>query len=237
MSLRHDVRAAGMPGTSGPHTAPRPTGSHPRVRPVPGHGRLATGLAWLVLLLGLWLWGRDLTGGATDAHLTATGDVAAVGRPLDGPPPAHAPVAAPGTVRPTRLSVEGLGTPRAIVPRPAATHGTPAPPPAATTLTWLATGPQPGEAGAAVLVARTVPGISGIEPGRRLDVHRSDGGIAQFTVEDVKVYPRGTYDRRSAHRAHDPARAELRLIAGATTTDAPPSDVVVSAHLTGFRPR
>lgn len=26
-----------------------------------GAGRLLTGVAWAVLLLGLWLWGRDLT--------------------------------------------------------------------------------------------------------------------------------------------------------------------------------
>ncbi len=26
-----------------------------------GSGRLATGIAWAVLLLGLWLWGREAT--------------------------------------------------------------------------------------------------------------------------------------------------------------------------------
>lgn len=43
-----------------------------------GSGRLLTGVAWAVLLLGLWLWGREATDGSS---APTTGDVAAVGRP------------------------------------------------------------------------------------------------------------------------------------------------------------
>ncbi|MEB8337868.1 class F sortase, partial [Streptomyces endophyticus] len=56
-----------------------------------GAGRLLTGVAWVLLLLGLWLWGH----GATDLNLSSptTGDAAAVGRPSDVRlPPAHRPV-------------------------------------------------------------------------------------------------------------------------------------------------
>ncbi|MCZ9339408.1 class F sortase, partial [Streptomyces sp. TRM76130] len=52
-------------------------------------GRLVTGIAWTVLLLGLWLWGRDATGGLSGP---ATGDMAAAGRPpYLSLPPAHRP--------------------------------------------------------------------------------------------------------------------------------------------------
>ncbi|MGW5196237.1 hypothetical protein [Streptomyces spiralis] len=54
-------------------------------------GRLLAGLAWLVLLLGVWEWGSDRAevrqGPVQPA--TVTGDMAAVGRPVkDSPPPA-----------------------------------------------------------------------------------------------------------------------------------------------------
>lgn len=52
-------------------------------------GRLLTGVAWVVLLLGLWLWGREVTDLRPGASAPTTGDMAAVGRPPDAelPPP------------------------------------------------------------------------------------------------------------------------------------------------------
>ncbi|MFF7411089.1 hypothetical protein [Streptomyces lydicus] len=47
----------------------------------PRPGQLLTGVTWVVLLLGLWMWGRDLSAGGAAAQLATTGDVAAVGRP------------------------------------------------------------------------------------------------------------------------------------------------------------
>lgn len=46
-----------------------------------GAGRLLTGVAWAVLLLGLWLWGRELTDVRLGIAAPTTGDIAAVGRP------------------------------------------------------------------------------------------------------------------------------------------------------------
>ncbi|MYV55386.1 class F sortase, partial [Streptomyces sp. SID3212] len=37
---------------------------------------MLTGVAWAVLLLGLWLWGRDATGGTGGQSRPTTGDVA-----------------------------------------------------------------------------------------------------------------------------------------------------------------
>ncbi|GAB7033305.1 class F sortase [Streptomyces sp. NPDC021749] len=208
----------------------------------------------MVLLLGLWLWGRDLSGGAA-APLTATGDVAAVGRPLgrQAPPHTHAPVPAPATVRPSRLSIAALGV-----------HGA--------AIQWYAQGPQPGEAGAALLslqgrhdegewaggrndvtggreglaggrvgliggreglIGGRRPSLSGLRPGERVDVVRSDGSTVRFAVEDVQLHDRAHFEARTAYAAHDPGRSELRL-----TGEAPGGRgmVVVSAYLTGYQP-
>ncbi|MEU0597953.1 hypothetical protein ABZ484_06805 [Streptomyces sp. NPDC006393] len=54
-------------------------------------GRLLAGLAWLVLLLGVWEWGSDRADERQGPVRPATvsGDMAAVGRPMeDNPPPA-----------------------------------------------------------------------------------------------------------------------------------------------------
>ncbi|WP_407552855.1 sortase [Streptomyces sp. Pv4-95] len=214
-----------------------------------GHGRLLTGVAWALLLLGLWVWGRDLTDEVA-AQLPTTGDVAAVGRPPGAPAHAHAPVAASRTVRPTRLTIDALGVQAGVVPRGLATNGAVTPPPrtAPDVVGWYAGGPPPGEQGAAVLVGRVATssdgavfdGLSSIRPGNVVTVQRSDGSTAQFTVEDVKLYDRAHFDAGRAYGAHERGRSELRLIATGGTTDPATGDstvnVVVSAHLTGFEP-
>ncbi|MFE9171593.1 hypothetical protein ACFYNZ_19055 [Streptomyces kebangsaanensis] len=55
--------------------------------PSRGTGRLLVGLAWVVLLLGVWLWGQ----GPSDvrqppAAPVVTGDMAAAGRPAGSGP-------------------------------------------------------------------------------------------------------------------------------------------------------
>lgn len=218
-----------------------------------GHGRLVTGAAWVLLLLGLWVWGRGPTDGALPGTAT-TGDVAAVGRPLlQDLPPAHAPLAA---ARPTAVGIGTLALHADVVPRPADRDGAVRPPSARTpgAVGWYAAGPEPGRPGAAVLVARggagggqrgadTGPGraafsgLSGVRPGDLVRVSRSDGSIAEFTVESVKVRPRERFDARRLYGGHERGRAELRLIAvqdgvgpgGRATT----ARVVVSSYLSG----
>ncbi|MET8772433.1 class F sortase, partial [Streptomyces sp. NPDC004658] len=56
-----------------------------------GTGRLVTGLAWALLLFGLWLWGRGVSDVPRTADGPARGDVLDLGRAAD---PARLPRAA-----------------------------------------------------------------------------------------------------------------------------------------------
>ncbi|MFF3545515.1 sortase domain-bontaining protein [Streptomyces platensis] len=194
-------------------------------------------MAWAVLLLGLWLWGRDVADEVA-AQLATTGDVAAAGRPLGrpAPPHAHAPVRAATTASPVRITIDALGVREAgITGRGLDVDGLLTAPPYTSPwpVGWYAEGPQPGEAGAALLVARADAGgpegdgqgihgpdaqragfhrLSRLKPGERVDIQRADGSTAHFTIEDVQLYDRHRFDPRRAYAAHDHRRSELRLI-------------------------
>ncbi|QIY55685.1 class F sortase [Streptomyces sp. RPA4-5] len=195
-------------------------------------------MAWAVLLLGLWLWGRDLADEVA-AQLATTGDVAAAGRPLgrQAPPHAHAPVPAATTARPVGITIDALGVREAgITERGLDGDGLLTPPPYTSPqpVGWYPEGPQPGEAGAALLVARADAGgpegdrpgihdpddaqragfhrLSHLKPGEQVDIRRADGSTARFTIEDVQLYDRHRFDPRRAYAAHDRGRSELRLI-------------------------
>ncbi|MFD3423080.1 sortase domain-containing protein [Streptomyces decoyicus] len=269
------------PHTSGSHGHHAPHGpltphstftplAHPDTRISPGHtrthvptpARLLAGVAWAVLLLGLWLWGRDLAEGVA-AQLATTGDVAAVGRPLgrQTPPHAHAPVPTAVAARPVGITIGALGVREAaITERGLDEHGILTPPPdnSPSPVGWYAAGPQPGEEGTALLVGRAGTGtghdphaqgavvhrLAGIKPGEWLDIQRSDGSTARFTVEDVQLYDRERFDARKAYAARDRGRSELRLIVeGGSRTRATDRSrggasnvVVVSAYLTSLQP-
>ncbi|MEV5592709.1 class F sortase [Streptomyces sp. NPDC052496] len=221
---------------------------HPRG---PGQGRMTVGVVWAVLLLGLWLWGRDLTDGGGLGKAPTTGDVAAVGRPLEQElPTAHAPLATSPGGRPTEISVGALGVRAGVMETGLDATGAVDAPPYRTPglVGWYAKGPQPGTAGAAVLVGHvdTTGGravfhrLGSLQPGQPVDVRREDGGTARFTVEDVKIYDRRTFVPRKVYGAHLPGRAELRLItcAGAydSERDAYTANVVVHAYLSKVTP-
>ncbi|MFI6205260.1 class F sortase [Streptomyces sp. NPDC051041] len=208
-------------------------------------GRALTGVTWAALLLGLWLWGREITEVRYDASAPTTGDMAAAGRPPDVElPPAHRPL---DQALPQRLDIPGLRVRAPVLARGLDERGAPDPPPfdRPGTVGWYAAGPAPGAAGAALLVGHvdtdTRPavfhGIGALRPGEKIRVVRDDAGVAEFTVEDVQVLAR---DRFDAHRAYGPrrsGRAELRLITCGgrfdRATGAYTANVVVSAYLTG----
>ncbi|MGW8765034.1 class F sortase [Streptomyces sp. NPDC055815] len=217
-----------------------PSGTRPA-----GTGRLVTGVAWAVLLSGLWLWGREATEGPGGSSAPTTGDIAAVGRPLGEPlPPARAPLP---PLEPRRIDIPSLGISAPVVARGLDATGAIDPPPFSMphTVGWFGSGIRPGAAGAALLVGHVDTetrravfyGLSAARPGAKVRITRTDGSVAEFTVDDVQVFPRDDFDARRVYGARDPRRAELRLITCGGTFDRAAgtytANVVVSAYLTG----
>ncbi|GAA4082510.1 class F sortase [Streptomyces shaanxiensis] len=208
-------------------------------------GRLLMGVAWAVLLLGLWLWGRELTDVRQAVSAPVSGDVAAVGRPQQVRlPPAARPL---GEALPQRLDIPGLDVQAPVVATGLDPRGAIDAPPyeRAGDVGWYAAGVKPGAAGAALMVGhvdtRTRPAvfhrIGALKPGATVRVLRDDGTVAEFTVENVRVVARDRFDAHQAYGARHDGRAELRLITcGGTfdrTTRSYTANVIVSAYLTG----
>ncbi|MCH0563765.1 MULTISPECIES: class F sortase [unclassified Streptomyces] len=210
-----------------------------------GAGRLLTGLAWAVLLLGLWMWGSEVTGAWSGTAARAAGDVAAVGRPgdIELPPPAQPLQAA----LPQRIDIPVLGVQAPVVARGLDGDGAIDPPPfdQAAVVGWYAGGARPGAAGTALMVGHvdteSRPAVfyklSTLVPGRTVRVVRDDGKVAEFTVDAVDVVPRDHFDAHRAYGTRRAGRAELRLITCGGTFDrtgqAYTANVIVSAYLTG----
>ncbi|MFL4904346.1 sortase domain-bontaining protein [Streptomyces sp. MMS24-I2-30] len=210
-----------------------------------GTGRLVTGIAWALLLLGLWLWGREAADVPPGVFAPATGDMAAVGRPAGAelPPQAEPLPDAP----PQRLEIPGLGVRASVVdggPDGRDAAGPPSCTQPSGSVAWHGGGTEPGAAGAAVLVGAADTGtgpavfhrVGAMRPGEQVRVARADGTVAEFTVDDVRVLPRDHFDTGQAYGPRRAGRAELRLVtcddfdrAG----DGYPASVVVSAYLTG----
>lgn len=201
-------------------------------------GRLLTFVAWSVLVLGLWLWGRQLTGIPSPLVGQAGG---AVG---PGMPAAHAPL--PGS-SPQRVDVPSIGVQAPVISRGLDKDGAIEPPPYASpgTVGWWGAGTQPGVAGTALMVGHVDTtskpavffGLSSARPGEKVRVVRADGSVAEFTIEDVRVYERAGFDPHKAYGQRVAGRAELRLVTCGGSYDKAAKEytanVVVSAYLTG----
>jgi LPXTG-site transpeptidase (sortase) family protein len=193
-------------------------------------GRLAPCVTWTLLLLALWVWGRELTDGEVFGGMSR----AAQAEPLTGDP------------APRRLEIDAIGVGADIIARGVDASGGVAPPPFDTprAVGWYAGGPTPGAAGAAVLVGhvdtRREPAVfyhlSTLEPGDSVRVVRADGSAAAFAVSEVEVIDHADFDPDHVYGPHDPGAAELRLITCGGSYDPArrtySANVVVSASLT-----
>ncbi|MEU2392104.1 class F sortase [Streptomyces sp. NPDC007369] len=209
-------------------------------RPTPA-GRLLTFAAWSVLVLGLWLWGREITGMPPLAEPARAGGPV---YPVPGLPAAHSPLAAS---LPVRIDVPSLGIEAPVIPRGLDAGGAIDPPPydRPGAVGWWRAGVKPGEAGAALMVGHVDTasrpavfyGLSSARQGGKVRVVRADGSVAEFTIEDVQVYERTRFDPDEAYGPRIAGRAELRLVTCGGTYDKAAreytANVVVSAYLTG----
>ncbi|MGK5450372.1 class F sortase [Streptomyces radiopugnans] len=207
--------------------------------------RLAAGAVWAVLLLGLWLWGRELTDPAAPPPDPARAGAPASDRARGGGS-GHAPL--PGA-EPRRIDIDTVGVHARIIERGLDREGAVEPPPmdAPDTVGWYADGPAPGAEGVALLVGHldTDTGravfhrLPSVRPGDRIRVARADGRTAEFTVEDVAIAERADFDPHEVYGARRPGRAELRLITCTGAFDRASgsytANLVVSAYLTGVR--
>ncbi|MFI9239958.1 class F sortase [Streptomyces sp. NPDC053079] len=209
-----------------------------------GYSRLLTRVAWAALLTALWLLGN----GNTEEPITTapkTGDVATAGRPpAHSLPPAHEPLPGAG---PQALVIKALGLRAPIEAHGLdALGGVEAPPyERPNAVAWYQDGPQPGSSGAAVLVGhvdtKKSPAVfyelSNVKRGQKINVTRTDGTVAEFTVESVTTVENDKFDADKVYGAPDLKRAELRLITcGGDYNRAQheyTANVVVSAYLTG----
>ncbi|MGW0362470.1 class F sortase [Streptomyces sp. NPDC002990] len=201
-------------------------------------GRLLTFAAWSVLVLGLWLWGRQLTGLPGPLVGQAGGSAA------PGLPAAHAPLAG---ALPQRVDIPSIGVQAPVIPRGLDAQGAIEAPPydRPGTVGWWGGGAQPGTAGTALMVGhvdtRSKPavfyGLSSARRGDKIRVVRADGSVAEFTIEDIRVYERAGFDPHKAYGQRIRGRAELRLLTCGGTYDKAAKEytanVVVSAYLTG----
>ncbi|GAA0284211.1 class F sortase [Streptomyces polychromogenes] len=202
-------------------------------------GRLVSFTAWSVLVLGLWLWGKEITGVPAGPPSGQAG-----GRSGPGLPAARAPLTA---AMPARVDVPSMGVQAPVIARGLDRQGAVEPPPYELpgTVGWWGAGPAPGAAGAALMVGhvdtKSKPavffGLGSVKPGEKIRVARADGTVAEFTVEDVRVYERAGFDPHKAFGPRVEGRAELRLVTCGGTYDKAAgqysANVVVSAYLTG----
>ncbi|WP_218650593.1 class F sortase [Streptomyces rectiverticillatus] len=212
--------------------------------------RLLTRVAWAALLLALCLAGG---GGAAEEEPETTrasgrGGVAAKSHPrAHGLPPAHEPLPGAG---PQTLEVRILG-----LKAPVESHGldklggVELPPyERANAVSWYKDGPTPGSLGPSVIVGHVdtekapavFAGLSVLKRGAKIHVTRTDGVVAEFTVEDIAVVPNEPFDADKVYGPLDTDRAELRLITCGGQYDRKKhlysANIVVTSYLTGAAP-
>jgi Sortase domain len=198
-------------------------------------------VAWGVLLLCLWVWGRSHTGdGGKDAM-----DGASAAQVLAKPgPPARKPMNAAG---PQGIDIGSVGVHAVVGARGLDRNGAVDPPPFTSPdeVAWYRGGAKPGAMGVAIFVGhmdtRSRPAVfyrlGDIRPGETIKVDRVDGTAAVFTVERVETVDKRNFDAGKVYGPHRKGRAEIRVLTCGGAYEPRKrnytGNLVVSGYLTG----
>jgi sortase (surface protein transpeptidase) len=155
-----------------------------------------------------------------------------------------------GASAPLSISIPSIGVHSRVLPIGLAADGTlavPKPGPNLDKAAWFKNSPTPGQPGPAVIEghvdSQKGPSVffelGKLRPGNKIEVARTDGAVAVFTVNAVRDYPKSAFPTRLVYGSPDLGRPELRLI---TCSDFNASighhtgNEVVFAHLTATHP-
>jgi sortase (surface protein transpeptidase) len=130
----------------------------------------------------------------------------------------HAAPVAEQVADPARVRIPAIGVDAPVLPLAVDAQGVLPPPPTNEDTGWWRTGPEPGEAGPAVIVGH-VDGREGpavffrvrdLVPGDEIAVDRVDGSTAVFTVERVERHAKDAFPTEAVYGRTPDAR--LRLV-------------------------
>ncbi|WP_053170487.1 class F sortase [Streptomyces sp. SBT349] len=156
----------------------------------------------------------DAPAAAPDAGSTADLDPSISGQPSD--------VVAPPMVRadPIRVRIPQLATDVEVFGADLSPDGGPPSPSEqdAMRAAWYSGGVAPGERGAAILVGHldtydgpaAFAGLGSLRPGENIEIDRTDGQVAVFTVDSVEQYPKSDFPDERVYGSVD--TPQLRLI-------------------------
>ncbi|MDQ6642131.1 MAG: class F sortase, partial [Actinomycetota bacterium] len=148
--------------------------------------------------------------------------------------------------RPVRISIPSIGVRSSVFPIGLAKDGTlavPQPGPNLDQAAWFTHSPTPGQPGPSVIEghvdSQKGPSVffelGKIRPGNKIEVTRTDGVVAVFTVNAVRDYPKNAFPTSTVYGSTDLSRPELRLITCSdfsASTGHHTGNEVVFAHLT-----
>jgi hypothetical protein len=143
--------------------------------------------------------------------------------PTTEPPPASAPAPAAALAEqdaaaPQRIEIPSIGVDAPVVPLGLEPSGVLEAPEGLAETGWWADGPEPGEAGPAVVAghvdSRAGPAVfyrmGELRPGDPVDVVRADGSRVVFAVERLEQHPKADFPTEAVYG--DTAGPALRLI-------------------------
>ncbi|WP_435131968.1 class F sortase [Actinacidiphila sp. bgisy144] len=231
-----------------PQREPRPADAPP----VRDRGTRVMHWAIGATLLGAFLvfrsFGSSDTGSAIGAPMPAPAASAASG---SSPDPTVTMGATPGPSLPrsvpTKISIPTIGVNAPFTPLSMDATGVLQPPPATdrNLAGWYQGGVTPGERGNAIVAGHvdttTGPAVfyllSYLRKGDPVDITRTDGSVADFTVDEVDTFSKDDFPDQRVYG--DTSDAQLRLITCGGVFDHKTRDyesnVVVFAHLTSSR--